>query len=117
MSEITDRRTFVIEELLRLTEEIILAVDFDDDSQVDSLIRQRRLLFNELLDLNSNEASAEQQALWLTQLKHLQARDQTLRARMLSLLKNIRTEMDQAKDQKIQILGDLVRGTQIETSR
>lgn len=117
MSEITDRRTFVIEELLRLTEEIIFAVDFDDDSQVDSLIRQRRLLFNELLDLNSNEASAEQQALWLTQLKHLQARDQTLRARMLSLLKNIRTEMDQAKDQKIQILGDLVRGTQIETSR
>lgn len=117
MSEITERRTFVIEELLRLTEEIILAVDFDDDSQVDSLIRQRRLLFNELLDLNSNEASAEQQALWLTQLKHLQARDQTLRARMLSLLKNIRTEMDQAKDQKIQILGDLVRGTQIETSR
>lgn len=117
MSEITDRRTFVIEELLRLTEEIILAVDFDDDFQVDSLIRQRRLLFNELLDLNSNEASAEQQALWLTQLKHLQARDQTLRARMLSLLKNIRTEMDQAKDQKIQILGDLVRGTQIETSR
>ncbi|MGA0163421.1 MAG: hypothetical protein ACO3LE_04110 [Bdellovibrionota bacterium] len=117
MAKNIERRTFVIEELLRLTEEILLAVDFDEDSQVEALIRQRSFFFNELLDTNSNEASAEQQALWLTQLKHLQARDQTLRARMLSLLKNIRTEMDHAKDQKIQILGDLVRGTQIETSR
>ncbi len=107
----------MIDELLRLTEEILTSLDFDDEDLIEELIRQRRYLFVELLNSGMQEASTEQHSAWLGQLKHLQSRDQILREKMLKLLGSIRLEMDQAKIHKMHILGEFSRGTQIETSR
>lgn len=114
MSDGSNRHSFIIEELIRITQEMIDSVNSNNDEGLQEAVRRRGILFEELGDLSQLPVSTEQQAQWMRQLQYLKHKDEELRGLLLLQVKKVRRELLSAQEEKKELLGTFARGQTLE---